>query len=127
MNADSKTLSNGITVPSLLNENYLQCRTKTVTISEERKARVKDLYFNEKMTTRDIAKTQQISLRDISDVLKQEEVKQQESENDKRQQKQQEMSAKAYELFSKSKTHPEIAIALNLRDPEVSKMQSIES
>jgi hypothetical protein len=93
-----------------------------VTISEERKARVKDLYFNEKMTTRDIAKIERISLRDISDILEEEDVKRQEIENDKRQQKQQELSAKAYELFSKGKKPVEVAIALNLGEPEVSRM-----
>ena len=89
-------------------------------ISEERKARVKDLYFNEKMTTREIAKIERISLRDISDVLHEEKMKQQ-IENDKAQQKQQEISAKAYELFSKEKP-VEVAIVLNLREPEVNRM-----
>ena len=93
-----------------------------MTISEERKARVKDLYFNEKMTTRDIAKIERISLRDISDILEEEDVKRQEIENDKRQQKQQEISAKAYKLFSKGKKPVELAIALNLREPEVTKL-----
>jgi hypothetical protein len=45
----------------------------------------------------------------------------QQIENDKAQQKQQEISAKAYELFSKEKP-VEVAIVLNLREPEVNRM-----
>jgi hypothetical protein len=37
------------------------------------------------MTTRDIAKIERISIRNISDILQEEEIKQQEIENDKRQ------------------------------------------
>ena len=89
-----------------------------MTISQERKDRVKDLYFNEKMTTRDIAKMERISLRDISDVLKEEEIMQQKIEDDKHQQQEQLISAKAYDLFSKGKKPVEVAIELNLREPE---------
>jgi DNA-directed RNA polymerase specialized sigma subunit len=44
---------------------------------EERKKRVRDLYFIEGMTTREIARTERISIRDISAILKEEEVKKQ--------------------------------------------------
>ena len=57
-----------------------------------------------------------MSIRDISSILKEEESKQHKY---KHQQQQQELSAKAYELFSKGKTPVEVAIALNLRAPEV--------
>ena len=56
-----------------------------MTISAERKNCVKDLYFNQSKTKRDIAKTERRSLRDISAILKQEEVKQQQIENDNHQ------------------------------------------
>ena len=48
---------------------------------EERKNRVRDLYFIEGMTTREIARTERISIRDISAILKEEEVKKQNLED----------------------------------------------
>jgi hypothetical protein len=44
-----------------------------------------------------------MSIHDISAILKEEESKQQKWKNDKRQQQEQELSAKAYELFSEGK------------------------
>jgi hypothetical protein len=87
-----------------------------MTINDERKAHVIDLYYNQGKTTRDIASIERMSIRDISAILKEEESKQHKY---KHQQQQQELSAKAYELFSKGKTPVEVAIALNLRAPEV--------
>jgi hypothetical protein len=65
-----------------------------VTISGERKARIRELYFNQAKTIGDIAKIERISIRDISAILNEEEVKQQKMDNHKRLQKQQEISAK---------------------------------
>ena len=90
-----------------------------MTISEERKKRVIDLYYNQGKTTRDIAEIERMSIRDISAILKEEEARRQ---RHNQQQEQGELSAKAYELFSKGKTPVEVAIALNLREPEVSIM-----
>lgn len=87
-----------------------------MTINDERKTHVIDLYYNQGKTTRDIASIERMSIRDISAILKEEESKQHKY---KHQQQQQELSAKAYELFSKGKTPVEVAIALNLRAPEV--------
>ena len=87
-----------------------------MTINDERKTHVIDLYYNQGKTTRDIASIERMSIRDISSILKEEESKQHKY---KHQQQQQELSAKAYELFSKGKTPVEVAIALNLRAPEV--------
>jgi hypothetical protein len=87
--------------------------------SEERKDRVIDLYYNQRKTTRDIASIERMSIRDISSILKEEESRQQKY---KHQQQQQETSSKAYELFSKGKDSLEVAIALNLRAPEVTVM-----
>ena len=83
-------------------------------ISEERRKRVRELYFNDGRTTREIAKTERMSIRDISSILKEEESKQQKY-------KQHEMSTKAYKLFSKKKSTVDVAIELNLSEPEVSK------
>jgi hypothetical protein len=49
----------------------------TWTISEERKKRVIDLYYNQRKTTREIAKIERMSIRDISIILKEEESKRQ--------------------------------------------------
>ncbi len=46
-----------------------------MTISGERKARIRELYFNQAKTIGDIAKIERISIRDISAILNEEEVK----------------------------------------------------
>src|SRR5215216_7563413 len=56
-----------------------------------------------------------MSPRDINAIIKEEEARQQKY-------KQQELSARAYELFNEKKTTVEVAIALNLTEPRVSKM-----
>jgi DNA-binding CsgD family transcriptional regulator len=83
-----------------------------LTISEERKRRVIDLYYNQGRTTREIAKIERMSIRDISAILKEEEARRQKH-------KQQELSSKAYKLFSEGKTPVQIATILNLGEPEV--------
>ena len=95
--------------------HYLRCRAKiTLTISEERKRRVIDPYYNRGKTTREIAEIERMSIRDISAIIKEEEARRQKH-------KQQEISAQAYQLFSQGRTPVEVAIILNLREPEVSK------
>ena len=84
-------------------------------ITEERKKRVIDLYHNQEKTTREIAEIERISLLDISAILKEEEARQEKN-------KEQELSSKAYKLFSEGKTPVEVATALNLREPEVTKL-----
>jgi DNA-binding CsgD family transcriptional regulator len=86
-----------------------------LTITEERKKRIIDLYYNQGKTTREIAKIEKVSIRDISSVLKEEELKRQKY-------KDQELCSKAYKLFSEGKTPVEVAIILNLREPEVTKL-----
>jgi transposase len=63
-----------------------------LTISEERKRRVIDLYYNQGKTMREIAKIERMSIRDISAILKEEEARRQ---KDKHQQQQEEISSKA--------------------------------
>jgi hypothetical protein len=100
--------------------NHLRCRAKiTLTISEERKKRVIDLYYNQEKTTREIAKIERMSIRDISPILKEENLKRQRYKD---QQQQEEVSSKAYELFSEGKKPIEVAITLNLREPEATKL-----
>jgi DNA-binding transcriptional regulator LsrR (DeoR family) len=86
-----------------------------LTISEERRKQVTDLYYNQAKTTREIAKLERMSIRDISNILKEEESKQQKD-------KQFEISSKAYKLFSEKKRRVDVAIELNLREPEVTRM-----
>ena len=58
--------------------DHLKCRAKIImTINEERKNRVKELYFDEAKTTREIAKLERMSIRDISGILKEEEARRQ--------------------------------------------------
>ena len=83
---------------SVIKLNHLRFRAKiTLTISEERKKRVIDLYYNQGKTTREIAKIEMMSIRDISAILKKEEARLQIC---KHQQQRQELSSKAYKLFS---------------------------
>src|SRR5215213_4737984 len=84
-------------------------------ISEERKKRVIDLYFNQHKSYAEIAKIEKMSPRDIHAIIKEEEARRQKY-------KQQELSARGYELFNEKKTTVEVAIALNLTEPRVSKM-----
>jgi hypothetical protein len=90
-----------------------------LTISEERKKRVIDLYYNQGKTTRKIAKIERMSIRDISPILREEESKRQ---RHKDQQQQEELCSKAYKLFSEGKRPVEVAIILNLREPEATKL-----
>src|SRR5918994_6916009 len=100
--------------------DHLICRTKiTLTISEERKKRVIDLYHNQGKTTHEIAKIERMSIRDISAIIKEEEARRQKYKD---LQQEQEISSKAYKLFSEKKSTVEVAIALNLREPEVTKL-----
>ena len=86
-----------------------------MTIREDRKVRIIDLRYNQGKTTRQIAKIERASIRDISHVLKEEESKRENYRH-------QEVSSKAYKLFSKKKSTVEVAVALNLREPEVTKL-----
>ena len=84
-------------------------------ITEERRKRVIDLYFNQHKTYAEIAEIERMSPRDISPIVKEEQVRRQKYKHDKQQQ---EISSKAYKLFSEGKKPIEVAIALNLREPE---------
>jgi DNA-binding CsgD family transcriptional regulator len=88
-------------------------------ISDDRKKRVIDLYFNQHKTYVEIAQIERISPRDMHAIIKEEETRRQKYRH---QQQHQEMSAKAYKLFSDGKTTVEVAIILNLRQPEVTKL-----
>src|SRR5215212_5937243 len=90
-----------------------------MTISEERKKRVIDLYYNQGKTTREIAKIERMSIRDISIILKEEETRRQKYKD---QQQQEEISSRAYKLFSEGKRPVEVAIILNLRALQVTRL-----
>jgi hypothetical protein len=60
-----------------------------------------------------------MSPRDISAIIKEEEDRRQKYKHDKQQQ---EISSKAYKLFSEGKRPVDVAIALNLREPEATKL-----
>jgi hypothetical protein len=89
---------------------------------EERKKRVRDLYFIEGMTTREIARTERISIRDISAILKEEEVKKQNLEDNSQKQLEGRLSANAYRLFDRGMTPVQVAIRLELGEPFASKL-----
>ena len=85
---------------SIIKERHLQ-------LTDERKKRVIDLYFNQHKTYAEIAEIEKMSPRDIHTIIKEEQARRQKH-------KQQELSAEAYKLFSEGKTPIEVAIILNL-------------
>jgi predicted transcriptional regulator YheO len=87
-------------------------------LTDERKKRVIDLYFNQHKTYAEITQIERISPRDIHAIIKEEEDRRQQYRH---QQQQQEISARAYKLFNEKKSIVEVAIALNLTEPRVSK------
>jgi hypothetical protein len=89
-----------------------------VQITEDRRKRVIDLYFNQHKTYAEIAEIEHISPRDIHAIIKEEEARRQ---KDKDRQQQVETSGKAYELFSKRYTPLQVAIELNIRQSEATK------
>ncbi|MFL6411297.1 MAG: hypothetical protein ACJ71K_08655, partial [Nitrososphaeraceae archaeon] len=90
-----------------------------VQITEDRRKRVIDLYFNQHKTYAEIAEIEHISPRDINAIIKEEQVRRQKYKLEKQQQ---EISSKAYKLFSEDKHPVEVAIDLNLREPEATKL-----
>jgi predicted DNA-binding protein YlxM (UPF0122 family) len=93
---------------SILLETYLQ-------ISKDRKKCVIDLYFNQHKTYAEIAQIEHISPRDIHAIIKEELARRQKY-------KDQQQSAKAYQLFSEGKTTVQVTIELNLPASKVTKL-----
>jgi hypothetical protein len=89
---------------------------------ESRKASVIRLYYEEGKTTREIARTERMSIRDISKIIKEEEARKQSHEDDSQKQLEGKISAAAYSLFNQGKTPVEVAIELELAEPQVSKL-----
>jgi predicted HTH domain antitoxin len=88
-------------------------------ITEERKKRVIDLYFNQHKSYAEIAQIERMPPRDIHAIIKEEQARRQKYEH---QQQQEELSSKAYKLFSEGKTPVQVAIILNLPASKVSKL-----
>ena len=84
---------------------------------QERERLVLDLY-NQGKSTREIAQEIGISFRDIGAILNKARV---EKEAEEQQEQKLSLSSQAYKLFSERKTLAQVAIALNLREPEVTK------
>ncbi len=84
-------------------------------ITKDRRRQVIDLYFNQHKTYAEIAQIERMSPRDIHAIIKEEEARRQKY-------KDQELSSKAYKLFSEGKTPVEVAIILNLPASKVSKL-----
>jgi predicted HTH domain antitoxin len=85
-------------------------------LTDERKKLVIDLYFNQRKTYVEIAEIERISPRDMNIIIKEEAAKKLQN---KYQQQQGELSSKSYKLFSEKKRPIEVAIELNLKEPEV--------
>jgi DNA-binding CsgD family transcriptional regulator len=88
-------------------------------ITEERRKRVIDLYFNSHKTYAEIAEIERISPRDIHAIIKEEQARRQQYRH---QQQQEERSSKAYKLFAAGKRLVQVAIILNLRELDATKL-----
>ena len=88
-------------------------------LTDERKKRVIDLYFNQHKSYAEIAQIEKMSPRDIHAIIKEEETRRRKYEH---KQHQEEKSSKAYKLISEGKTTVEVAITLNLGPPQVTKL-----
>jgi hypothetical protein len=89
---------------------------------EERKRRVIELYYKEGRNTREIASTERMSIRDISAIIKEEEAKAQNREDNMKYQIEEIRAAKAYELFDRGKTPMQVATELKIRELIVSRL-----
>src|SRR5215208_4620477 len=76
-----------------------------------------DLYFNQHKSYAEIAQIERISPRDIHAIIKEEQARRQQHKD-----QQQELSSKAYKLFSEDKTSVQVAITLNLGQSQVTKL-----
>jgi hypothetical protein len=88
-------------------------------ITADRKRRVIDLYFNQHKSYAEIAQIERIWPRDMHAIIKEEEARRQKYRH---QQRHQEMSAKAYKLFSEGKRPVQVAITLNLGLSQITKL-----
>src|SRR5215212_315463 len=95
---------------------------------KEKERCIIDLYYNQGKTFREIATELRVSFSYIAVVIRKKEAEEEKKNNaDNNTNKNQQepsssIAAKAYDLFSKGKTTVEVAIALNLTEPRVSKM-----
>jgi predicted XRE-type DNA-binding protein len=85
---------------------------------EERIRRVLE-HHNQGMGTREISKLLHMSFSDIGKILKDAD---KEKESEQQRTRQELLSSKAYKLFSDGITPEEVAIALNLRQPQVTEL-----
>ena len=88
-------------------------------ITEDRRKRVIDLCFYQHKSYAEIAQIEHISPRDIHAIIKEEQARRQQYRH---QQQQEERSSKAYKLFSAGKRLVQVAIILNLRELDATKL-----
>jgi hypothetical protein len=89
-----------------------------VLTKEERRRRVLELH-DQGMGTREIAEIQKMSFRDIGHILRDAD---REKEVEEQQTQQRFLSSRAYKLYSAGKTSVQVAIDLNLRQPEATEL-----
>jgi hypothetical protein len=92
----------------------------TILTRHERENLVLDLYFNQNKNTREISQEAKMSFREIGSIL---DKARKDKEANKEQTEKQSLSTQAYRLFSEGNTPTQIAIALNIRQPEVTELQ----
>jgi hypothetical protein len=93
----------------------------TIPTRQERENLVLELYFNQNKNTREISQEAKMSFREIGTILGK---ARKDKEAIKEQTEKQSLSTQAYRLFSEGNTPTQIAIALNIRQPEVTELQN---
>jgi DNA-binding CsgD family transcriptional regulator len=87
-------------------------------LTREEKERLVLALYNQGKSTREIAEEARMSFRDIGAILDKVE---EEKKNSKEQAEKVSQSTQAYKLFSEGKSPVQVAIDLNIREPEVVK------
>jgi predicted DNA-binding protein YlxM (UPF0122 family) len=93
---------------------------KMILSREEKEKLVLDLYYNKSYTYRQITKELRMSPNQIRDIIKRHEEKNNAIANKR---KELSLSSKAYKLFSKGKTNEEVAIKLDIPQPQVTQFR----
>ena len=94
-------------------------------LNDDRRKWVIDLYFAQHNTYVEIAQIERIVPRNIHIILEEEKARQQRLDKRKERQHRLDLSEKAYQLFSEKKNPRQVAIALNLSDPNCQRCMHI--
>ena len=129
----TKLVTSGNSFKLLFGLIDIEQKRKMSITRQERERLVLDLYYNQGKNIREIAKEARMSFRDIGTILNKADERREQNNNNndienKKQQQEQEqqeqqlsLSTQAYKLFSERKTPIQVAVALNLKESEITR------